>query len=419
MMNKWKETLSILTIGTCFIAIILLIQPNEKKVEDFNTRIPKTTTEHILFNTSFLLKKLVFNELFLHRDEILVQKIKELVSKETKPESNLTDLNIDFLAPLELIRFTLNEKSYTALKFRILNSDKFDQHQKQFKKSLLFRDKLNGFWVLGELKNRKSLMQKFISNNSFDYRLKNNESNHYISKFRNSKLLTLSSIQINGSSIRIEQKTFQSTETHTCLKPKGLHFSTNLGSSQLESLKNNKVSDYIHLNELKYVSINYLGLYFIDDSKIQAIPKFEVLLTYSNKIVGDSVLSVLIRNYNLPFEKISKEVFQLGDEFIKIKQMDTNQFIISTLNENFELNKTQLNPTIIGDPKNIVKISNAGWKSLFLELIPGFKASKSFLETTHKISTYRNKKGSQVICLSFKKNEDALHSLLKLALNFQ
>ena len=99
--------------------------------------------------------------------------------------------------------------------------------------------------------------------------------------------------------------------------------------------------------------------------------------------------------------------------------MDTNQFIISTLNENFELNKTQLNPTIIGDPKNIVKISNAGWKSLFLELIPGFKASKSFLETTHKISTYRNKQGSQVICLSFKKNEDALHSLLKLALNFQ
>jgi len=52
-------------------------------------------------------------------------------------------------------------------------------------------------------------------------------------------------------------------------------------------------------------------------------------------------------------------------------------------------------------------------------LIPGFKASKNFLESTDKISTYQNKYGYQVICLSFKKNEDALHNLLKFALNLR
>jgi hypothetical protein len=83
----------------------------------------------------------------------------------------------------------------------------------------------------------------------------------------------------------------------------------------------------------------------------------------------------------------------------------------------FELTKTFLSPFITGDPKNIVKISNAGWKGLFLELIPAFKSSKNLLESTTKISTYKNKQGYHIICLSFKKNEDALHSLLKFALN--
>jgi hypothetical protein len=172
------------------------------------------------------------------------------------------------------------------------------------------------------------------------------------------------------------------------------------------------------VKELNYISLNYLGLNFIDDSEIQAIPKFEVLLCYKNKISGDSITSNVLKHIDLPFKIISKDRFQLGQQSINIKQIDTNQFIISTLN-NLQLTKTFLNPFVTGDPKNIVKISNAGWKGLFLELIPAFKTSKNLLESTNKISTYQNKQGYHIICLSFKKNEDALHSLLKFALNLQ
>ncbi|MFY7669098.1 MAG: hypothetical protein ACOVQG_10160 [Crocinitomicaceae bacterium] len=416
-MNKWKETLSILLISVSFIALVLFIQPNETKESEFKTRIPKSTTEHYLFNASSLIKKLVFDELFVHEDEVLVQKVKELVSKDSKTETSLSDLNIDYTAPLEVISFKINQKSFTALKFKISNADKFDQNQLKLRKALLFRNKLNAYWVLGELKSSKTLFQKYIINNSFEYLLKNDESKQFVSKFSNSKLVSFGCIQAKDHLLKIEQKNFRN-QTHTSLKPKGFHLSTEINSSQFGSLQENRISELIHLKELNYISLNYLCLNFIDDSEIQAIPKFEVLLCYKNKISGNSITSNVLKHVDLPFKIISKERFQLGQQSINIKQIDTNQFIISTLN-NFQLTKTFLNPFVTGDPKNIVKISNAGWKGLFLELIPAFKTSKNLLESTNKISTYQNKQGYHIICLSFKKNEDALHSLLKFALNLQ
>ncbi len=416
-MNNWKETLSILLISFSFIALILFIQPNKAKESEFKTRIPKSTTEHYFFNASYLIKKLVFDELFVHEDEVLFQKVKELVSKESKTETSFSDLNIDYTAPLEVISFKKNEKAFTALKFRISEPEKFDQNEQKLRKSLLFRDKLNAYWVLGELKSNKTLFQKYIINNSFEYKIKNDESKQFVSRFRNSKLVSFGWMQAKDNLLKIEQKNIRA-QTHMSLKPKGFHLTTEINSSQFGSLQENRISKLIHLKELNYISLNYLGLNFIDDSEIQAIPKFEVLLCYKNKISGDSITSNFLKHVDLPFEIISKELFQLGQQSLKIKQIDTNLFVISTLND-FELTKTCFSPFITGDPKNIVKISNAGWKGLFLELIPAFKSSKNLLESTTKISTYQNKQGYHVICLSFKKNEDALHSLLKFALNLQ
>ena len=416
-MNKWKETLSILLISVSFIALILFIQPNNNPISEFKTQIPKTTTEHYLLNPSYLIKELIFNELFVSEDEVLIQKIKDLVSGDSKNEPILSDINVDFAAPLEVIRFKRNAKTYTVIKFRVLNTTYFDQNQHKKNGSLIFRNKLNGFWVLGELKSRKSIFQKYLLNNSFEYKLKNDESKQFVSTFRNSKLVTFGCIYAKENFLKIEQKITE-FQNHRCLKPNGFHLSTVINSSQFGSLKRIRVSDLIRSKELKYISLNYSGLDFIDDPEIQAIPKFDILLCYKNKISGDSVLSNILNHYNLPFEPKSKEDFRIGAQSITIKQIDTNQFIISTLN-NFEMTNTFLNPSIKGDPKNIVKFTNAGWKGLFLELIPGFKASKNFIESTDKISTYQNKNGYQVICLSFKKNEDALHNLLKFALNLR
>lgn len=414
-MNKWKETLSVILISASFISIILVLQPNKTKEVEYRTRIPITTTEHYLFNSSSLLKKIVFNELFVYEDEVLIQKIKELTSTKTKIETNFTDLNIDYTAPIEVIRFKKNKKYYTALKFKIVNGEKFDQNEQMQRKALLFRDKLSAYWILGELKSKKSFFQKYLIYHSFEYKLNNDESKQFFSRFKNEKLMSFGSIQAKNNILEFEQ-IITNNQSHTCLKPKGIHISTSINSSQFVSLQENKISELIQLKNLEYVSLNYLGLEFIDDPDLDAIPKFDILLCYKSKVSSDTILTKILKHYNLPFEAKSKDHYQLGAQAIGIKQIDTNQFIISTLN-NFKLGKTCFNPMIKGDPKNIVKIKNAGWKGLFLELIPGFKASKNFLESTDTISTYSNEKGYQIIKISFNTNQDALHALIKFALN--
>jgi hypothetical protein len=417
-MNKWKETLLILLTAVSFVILTLFIQPNEIKVKEFTTRIPKTTTVHYLLNTKTLFEKIVFNELFIHKDEVIIQKIKGLISKKSKTTTNLSDLSIDFSSPLEIIRFEWNSKSFTILKYKIFNASNFDRNQKNVNKELMFRDQNYAYWVLGERKSRKSRFQKFIMNNSFEYRLKNDESKQFVSTFQNSELTALSSIQMNENELTIEQKITRS-RIHKCLKPKGFNLSTVINPSQFGILQENRVSDLIHLKDLKYVSFNYLGLDFIDNSQIPAIPRFEILLHYNNKIVSHSLVSNILNRYNIDFTSKSNNEFQLANQSIKIQQIDSNEFVISTLEDNFELTKSFLNPFITGDPKNIVKISNAGWKGLFLELIPVFKATRNLLESTDGISTYQNSQGSQIISVSFKKNEDALHALLQFALNLQ
>ncbi len=416
-MNKWKETLSIIVISASFISLILIVQANQIKITEFKTTIPKATTEHFLINASSLLKKVVFDELFVHEDEVVIQKIKELVSKDSKTETNLSDLNIDYSAPLEVIRFKKNDKVYSAIKFKIRNPEKFNENQNKLKTMLLFRDKFNAYWILGELKRNKSRFEKYLISNSFQYKLKNDQSKQFVSRFKNGKLVGFGSIQVKDNLLEFEQK-FANLQPHISLKPFGFHLSSLINSSQFASLQENKTSELIQLKNINYVSLNYGGLDFIDDPEIQAMPKFDILLCYKNKIWGDSVLRNILKHYNLPFKIISKEHYQLGKQSIKIEQIDSNKFIISSLN-NFKLTETFLNPQVEGDPKNIVKITNAGWKGLFLELIPGFKTSKNLLESTEKISTYQSRKGSQIICLSFKRNEDALHSLFRFAMNLQ
>lgn len=418
-MNKWKETLSIILISASFISLILIIQPNQIKISEFKTRIPKTTTEHYLINTSHFFKKLVFNELFVHQDELVIAKIKELLSKKTKSKTNLSELSIDFFAPLEVFQFKKEDKSYTVLKFKISNSKTFDESQKKKSKELIFRNEQDGYWVLGELKSKKSLFKKIIVTNSFEYTLKNDESKFFISTFQNSNLEAISSVEIKDNEIKIELKRKNHSSAHTCLKPDGFHFSTNVHSDQLAQFNNDEILKFIHWKELNYISLNYYGLNFIDDSKIPAMPQIEMYLEYETAIKGNSMISNLINKYNLPFNNQDTSGFILGNQSIRVKQIDTNKFLVSTINKTHEFTQTKFNPLLSGDPKNIVKITNAGWKSLFLELLSGFKASKNLFESTDKVSTFQNRNGSQVICLTFKKKEDVLHSFLKFVLNFQ
>lgn len=74
-------------------------------------------------------------------------------------------------------------------------------------------------------------------------------------------------------------------------------------------------------------------------------------MTYKNKIFGDSIVNQLIQHFNLPLTNESSNIFSFDGEKIKVKQIDTNQIVISTLKTEYKIEKTLLNPIFSGDPK--------------------------------------------------------------------
>jgi hypothetical protein len=417
-MNKWKESLSILIIGSSFIALILFIQPTNQN-QYFYTEIPKSTISHYLINSSDLVKKLVYNELFVHKDDVLVEKIKEQLSKETDSENNFLDLSLNISDPIEIIRFQKDNRYYTAIKFKIDNIQVFDENNSKMRNQLIFRNKTNAYWVFSQPKNKTTQFKEFMNSSAFKFRIKNEHSKQFLSVFQNSKLISQSTVEINGSSILIVKKQNKISKYHNRLLPKGFNLSTLISLSDLTSFKNEKVFNIVRAHELNYVSLNYNGLNFIDNDKLPLMPNFEIYLSYKNTICGDSIVQRMIEHFNLPFKNDSPNTYSCNEETIYVKQIDTNQIIVSSMKTEFRLGKTKLNPILSGDPKMLIKVTNAGWKGLFLELIPGFNASKKFLESTNKVSTYFNRNGEQVICISLKTNKDPLHSILKFGLSLQ
>jgi hypothetical protein len=216
----------------------------------------------------------------------------------------------------------------------------------------------------------------------------------------------------------IEKLSKKNRANYEALKPKGFHLSSTLNFNLLNAKWNNDLFDLLKLKEINYFSINYLGLEFQDDSVLPAIPRVELYMNFDKKISGKSLVRNLLKNKYIHFEyEESKDFFKVGDEMLKVTQIDTNRLLISTLMENFQLVHSNMNPFIFGDPKYLVKVTNAGWKSVLFELIPLYKASRIFLEKASQIKTVNSGKKLQVTTILFDNEIDISHELLKFSVS--
>jgi hypothetical protein len=177
------------------------------------------------------------------------------------------------------------------------------------------------------------------------------------------------------------------------------------------------LAQIIKFEELEYISLNYLGLKMTDDDLVPAVPRFEAICTYKNSTQADSLIQRVLYEMKAPIDKKEIDEYSLADQRIKFKQLDSNQFVISTLDDDYKSKNIELNPYFTGNPRNLILVENAGWKGLFLELIPTFKATKNLLDDNIQVKTKRTGVKAQQISITFKQKQ-SLHELLKFALNF-
>ena len=141
--------------------------------------------------------------------------------------------------------------------------------------------------------------------------------------------------------------------------------------------------------------------------------------SYSSKINLDSILYKFSNSYGIEFSKISNETYFLKNINLEIKQLSSNQIYLSSTSNKPNIIALNEDFYISGNANNLVEIENAGWKSLFLELIPMFKTSKTFINKTKNITTERINDKEQKITLQFKNKANSFHEILKLIVSIQ
>ena len=414
-MNKWKEISAILIVFICFLVIILLTNNKKEVFTSFTTSIPKKTRIHILINSNYLLDELLITELFETQDENLVEKIKDFTLKKGNDNINISDIDCDFSKPFEFIEVLDNKNIIYALKFNLKKST-HESFAKDFVNSRLIGNGNIGYWIFTKKISLKKIKRIFFKD-CLVHRFINKENRQFVSFFNSGKLESTAEFSIKKNKISIFSKSKKSKSEQLILAPQGFHFSSKVKLNKPIFLEDISFLRFLNPKNLNFISFNYMGLK-IKDEGIPAIPKMELLLTYSSPVSADSIFQLILKQNKLKFQKTYNNHYLINDETFTMRQISKNTIYFSTISTLFKTKKVNSDIYISGDPNNLVKIENAGWKSLFIEMIPGFKTSKNFLQSTKQVTTIIKNKNEELITLEFKNNKQAIHELFKILMSF-
>lgn len=419
-MNNWKEIIASLVLFAGITTLILVTKKNEQLAEPYLTSIPKRTKVHLLINANYVLKELLITELFESKDEFVIEKIKELSRAEKIDKPTIKDLSINIFEPVEYLSFESNSQIYTAIKFKIVNNKVFDKSKRLKVSNVgLIRNKNTGYIVFSKGNLEEKLLKNLLLKNCLRLQLTNDFKSHYFTFFKNSKEKYNGKIELLRNEIIVHTKSMDNITKNSMLKPNGFHVSSTVNLSSQPGFDQFTVLKYFSAENINFLSLNYFGLEIKEKSLLPAIPKMDLLLSYSSKINLDSLVENFSKVYGVEFNKSSNNTYFLENLNVHLNQYSSNKIYLSTTTNKLVTQNSSSPIFLSGDANNLVKIENAGWKSLFLELIPLFKSSKNFLGSTKQIATEQVNKNEQKITLKFKNHVNSLHEILAFILHLQ
>jgi hypothetical protein len=418
-MNKLKE-ISVLAI---FVIVVIFASSIVKSKNTSNKNdaivLPKTTTNYTRIESSFILKKIIFNELFIIKDKRLIEKIKLITENQTDSDFELNDVNADFFSPLEIIECNYKGNILQFIRLQSLNEDATIS-----KKPILnFQIGNETYFLLTDKKiNIPQLKNWLQANLSLKYKTISRNEIH-IAAFENEKESEHSEISIlkNRMKIVVRHKK-ESQRKHTILKAHGFHVSFELKNGfKIDSVINKipmlpKIQ--FPFENIRFVSMNYNGFKFPINDTIIGVPKIDLLVQFQSSTNVDSLIFDLKKQLKSDYPIANNEIY-FGKERLYFKQIDSKTIYLSSLHKNPEL-KTISHPFFIkGDLNLLTKMENAGWKGMFLEVLPMFKSTKTLLKKTKSIQYFHTATNEHTIVIPMKKNRDVYHELILYILSTQ
>lgn len=411
-MNKIKEISILVIFGLILFSINSITKRKISEKQKTIISLPINTVQYTQVQSVQLLKKFVYNMLFIAKDQMIFEKLKLIVENRDKNDFSVSDLNIDMTAPIELIKLNFDNENHLII--RMVSTEEGISG----KSSLPYFETNNKkyFLIDGNKKNITALKKQFL--NSFKYTLTARK-DISILNFDDRKVVLSSNISVQKNRIKVIVNE-NNQNKQLLLKASGLHFSfpVDRGIQIDEQLQKIPILPRITFpfKEIRHVSGNYYGFKFTENDSIAGIPKIDLLLKFNQKTSADSLISNLMKELQVGFT-IHKNELTLGNERIFFSQITPKTIYLSTLNQRGNFVKTNQSFKIAGNLNLLTKLENAGWKGMLIEIIPVFKSTKNLFQTTKSVEFKKNNSNSYEILIPMEANKNVYHELLKLALS--
>lgn len=418
-MNKLKEisVLAIFVIAVLFFSGI--VKNNSANKQKFDITLPDSTVSYSRIESSFILKRIVFNELFVIKDKRLFEKLKLISENQEESDLNLDELNVDFFSPIEIIE--CNYKGET-LQFLRLNSVSKDESISK-KPILNFQVNEQTYFLLSDKKINAIELKKWLQQHSKLHYSPSIHKEIHLASFENCKEIEQSDVSILKNRIKMVVRHQKSElKNNRILKANGFHISFDLtqGIPLDSTLTQIPLIPKINFpfKNIRQVSMNYYGFKFPTDDTIIGVPKIDLLLTFQNPTKIDSLIIDLKRQLKFDYPIAENEI-RYGKERLYFQQISTKTIYLSSLNPKTQLSTTSHPFYIKGDLNLLTKMENAGWKGMFIEVLPMFKSTKKLLQKTNSIQYFQTASNEHTIVIPMKKNQDVYHELILYILSTQ
>jgi hypothetical protein len=307
-MNKLKEISVFVIFGLILFSVHSLTSKEKSTKKGIEISLPNTTQQYTRIESIQLLKKFVFNELFVSKDKAVFEKLKSLAENTTDNESSIADFNINLSAPIELINLNCKNQSYSIL--RIPSTRKGINGKIKIP---YFETEKEKFFILeGDLKQISALESEFSKSKSFNYHLKS-KSDIAILSFKQKKIVQTSfvSVQKKQLKIKVSNNSTSKNTPYKLLSEKGFHFSfpVSEGIQIDEQLKQIPILPRINFpfKDIRHISCNYYGFKFTENDSIIGLPKIDLLIRFSHKTQVDSLLTDLMSQLKISFPKKNQQ----------------------------------------------------------------------------------------------------------------
>jgi len=409
-MNKIKEIIVFVIFGLILFSINSITKKNPSLKQKTTISLPINTVQYTRIESAQLIKKFIYNELFVVKDQLIIEKLKKIAKNQDENDFTILDLNIDMTAPIELININVDRGNYSIIRIKSTKRG----IEGGFSIPYFETENEKCFLIEGDKKNIQSIKKQFL--NSFNYSLTSRK-DVAIFNFDNKKLVQSSSISIQKNQIKVFIHENQNKQKKQLLLKEGdFHFSFPIedGIQVDKQLQQIPILPKINFpfEDIRHISGNYSGFKFTENDSVIGIPKIDLLISFNKKTKVDSLILNLMKQLNVEFP-IQNNQLSFGKEKLYFSQITPEIIYLSTQHINPKLEKSNQLIKIAGDLTQLTKLENAGWKGMLIEVFPLFKSTKELLQKTEIVTFKKVNVKTYEISIPVKKNQNVYHEIVK------